>query len=83
MDIDLDSWKPEDTASFLASALARVGRQGPTFDESAIARLHELSGGVPRRVRQLADLALLAGAGTGQAQVSAATVEAVHEELGV
>ena len=50
---------------------------------SATTRLYELSCGVPRRVAQLADLALLAGAGLELEQVDAATVESAYQELGV
>ena len=58
--IDLEPWEPADTESFWHT-LAQAGRQSPVFAESAVARLHELSHGIPRRVAQLADLALLAG----------------------
>ncbi len=46
-------------------------------------RLHELSQGIPRRVRQLAELSLLAGASKQLAAVDGPTVDSVHEELGV
>ncbi len=81
--IDLDAWGEEDTAGFLNAALKRVGAERPAFGPSAITRLHQLSGGVPRRVRQLADLALMAGAGQEQQEVDAHTVELVFEELRV
>lgn len=81
--IDLESWDEEDTADFLTASLRRVGRDEPAFSDAAIARLHQLSGGIPRRVRQLADWALMAGAGQQQQQIDAHTVEAVFEELGV
>jgi hypothetical protein len=45
--------------------------------------LHELGGGIPRRVKQLADLALLAGAGQNLVQIEAETIEASFRELGV
>ena len=44
-------------------------------------RLYQLTRGVPRRVSQLADLALLAGAGTGRASIDADTVDAAWQEL--
>ena len=49
----------------------------------AVARLHELSGGIPRRITQLADLSLVAGAGEQLAEIDADVVEAVYHELGV
>jgi hypothetical protein len=42
-----------------------------------------LAEGVPRRVNQLADLSLLAGAGRELGQIDTETVESVYQELGV
>lgn len=80
--IDLGCWRPDDTARYVANSLALAGRQKAVFDPSAIARLHQLGGGVPRRISQLADLALLAGAGRHQDHVDSETVESVYRELG-
>jgi len=80
--IDLEPWQPEDTGNFLKSSLAQAGREEPVFAEDAVVRLHELAHGVPRRVTQLADLALAAGAGGHLDAVDAETVEAVYHELG-
>ena len=49
----------------------------------AITCLHELTDGVPRRVRQLAELALLAGAGQELELIHEDTVNAVNDELSV
>ncbi|MEN6495678.1 MAG: AAA family ATPase [Thermoguttaceae bacterium] len=81
--IDLDPWQPDDTEDFLKTLLAQAGRKDPVFAPSAVARLHELTQGVPRRVSQLADLALLAGAGHNLDQIDADTIESVYHELGV
>ena len=53
------------------------------FDAGAIDRLHQLTNGVPRRICQLAELALAAGAGQDEAEIGGETVEAVFEELAV
>jgi type II secretory pathway predicted ATPase ExeA len=81
--IDLEGWELEDTAAFIKSALSQAGRSTPIFSEQAMRRLFELSGGIPRRVKQLADLALLAGAGQNLVQIEAETIESVFQELGV
>jgi len=81
--IDLEPWEAADTEEFLTRALARAGRKEPAFDPPATERLHELTGGLPRRVTRLADLSLMAGAGAALPQVDAETVEAVHQELAV
>jgi general secretion pathway protein A len=79
--IDVEPWEEPDTAAYLTRALALLGRTAPAFEDAAVARLHELAAGVPRRVNQLADLALLAGAGQKLARVDVHTVEAVCQEL--
>jgi type II secretory pathway predicted ATPase ExeA len=81
--IDLDPWDEADTADFLKTTLAQAGRLEPLFEEPAVALLHELGEGVPRRISQLADLALLAGAGQSLQRIDTRTVQTVYRELGV
>jgi general secretion pathway protein A len=81
--IDLAPWNEDETRHYLHTSLAAAGRQQPAFNEAAERRLFELSRGAPRRVNQLAQLALLAGAGQKLVQVDAATIDAVEEELSV
>jgi hypothetical protein len=45
--------------------------------------LHALAHGNPRRINQLANLALVAAAGQGQGLVEPATIDGVYHELGV
>ncbi len=81
--IDLDAWHDQDIEGFVNHALAQAGRRQATFEREAISRLQQLTGGIPRRVTQLANLALLAGAGRRLKQIDAQTVEAAHQELGM
>lgn len=81
--IDLSPWERDETAEFLVESLSRVGRKSPLFTEEAVSRLHALSHGVPRRVSQLADLALVAGAGGEMSNIDAATIDTVYRELSV
>ena len=80
--MDVEAWEPADTARFIETALRKAGRSTPLFGEPAVARLHELAQGIPRRVSQLADLALVAGAGRRLASIDADTVDSVCRELG-
>lgn len=80
--IDIDPWQKSDTAEFIKSSLISAGRQQPAFAEPALARLHQLTNGIPRHVSQLADLSLLAGAGRDLEEIDAEVVESVYEELG-
>jgi type II secretory pathway predicted ATPase ExeA len=79
--IDLSPWNHKETRDYLSTSLAAAGRMQPAFDESATRRLFELSGGAPRKVNQLAELALLAGAAEKLIQIDEGTIEAVQEEL--
>ncbi len=54
-----------------------------SFRPRPCSRLHELSGGLPRRIKQLADLALLGGAGANATQIEPPLIEAAYQELGV
>jgi type II secretory pathway predicted ATPase ExeA len=81
--IDLEPWEPAETQQYVQQSLAQAGRQTPVFAASAMLRLHDLTQGVPRRVSQLADLALLAGAGRNLDEIDAQVVDSVYEELGV
>lgn len=81
--IDLEGWESDDTAAFVKKALAEAGRTTPVFSEAALRSLHDLASGIPRRVKQLADLALLAGAGSNLAQIEPETIHSVFRELGV
>ncbi len=79
--IDLAIWQPDDVAGYLDTSLRRAGGSGREFDEQAIERLYELSHGVPRQVRLLADLSLVAGAGRHMQSIDADVVETVYHEL--
>ena len=81
--IDLSPWERDETAEFLKESLSRVGRKAPLFTDEAVSRLHALSHGVPRRVSQLADLALVAGAGGELSNIDADTIDTVYRELSV
>ncbi|MCC6123346.1 MAG: hypothetical protein IT426_00115 [Pirellulales bacterium] len=79
--IDIELWTLADVEGFLSSALTRAGGTNTIFAEDAVAKLHELAAGIPRRVVQLADLALLAGAGAAIPHIDAEVVHSVYHEL--
>jgi general secretion pathway protein A len=79
--IEVEPWEAADTKEFLDERLAQAGGRSPVFADEAVARLHELAHGIPRRVSRLADLALLAGAGQDLQQIDAGVVEEVYQEL--
>ena len=93
--IDVEPWEQQDTLEFLTHAVEQLRAMDESemaddevvpeavFSEDAVARLHALSGGLPRRVGQLAQWSLLAGAGMGLTQVDEDTVVSAAEELGL
>lgn len=72
-----------DTGRYLAHRLAVAGRQEPLFEPGAVEAIHRLSGGLPRRINQLAAGALLEGFVRGEATLSADVVEAVGQDMAV
>jgi len=79
--IQLEPWEAGDVREYLQTALQRAGRDPGLFDDSAVERLHELSGGLPRWVTHLAELAWLAAAGRGLSGIDAEMVDSVYQEL--
>jgi general secretion pathway protein A len=79
--IDVEPWQRADTEQYVETLLSRAGRRTPIFVEQAVDRLHELAHGIPRRVSQLADLALLAGAGQSLDRIDARVVDEAYQEL--
>jgi len=65
MTAKLDAMVLADTRGYIAHRLAQAGATRPLFQEGAIQLLHQRSGGIPRRINHLADLALLLGAHHG------------------
>ena len=79
--IDLAPLSRDETARYVQAALAAAGRPEVVFRDDALRRLHELSGGWPRKIDRLAELALVAGASQQLSQIDADTIDAVHQEL--
>jgi general secretion pathway protein A len=79
--VELPAWDEQETAEYVAAALSHAGRFESVLDDAGMQRLFQLSGGVPRRVKQLLDLALMAGAGQQATRIGAEMVHAVYEEL--
>ncbi|HWA97169.1 MAG TPA: AAA family ATPase [Pirellulales bacterium] len=81
--IDLWPWTADAVRQYIETALRNAGRKEPAFNDDALVRLHELSQGIPRRVQQLAELALVAAAARKAPRVDTATLDGVFEELAV
>jgi type II secretory pathway predicted ATPase ExeA len=79
--VDLEPWDESDTTAYVQFALFEAGCDRPLFDSAALSSLFHLSAGLPRRVKRLAEHALLAAAGRGISRVDAEAVEVAHQEL--
>ena len=71
-----------ETAQYITHRLAVAGPNAPVpFDAAALAALHRLSAGVPRRINLLADRALLGAYAQGQHRVGRRTVQQAAREV--
>ncbi|MDT7834554.1 AAA family ATPase [Aquabacterium sp. OR-4] len=72
----------DETLAYLQHRLAVAGRTGPLpFERAALARLHALTGGVPRRINLLADRALLGAYVERRERVSRRIVDTAAAEV--
>lgn len=71
----------EETGRYLAHRLGVAGRAAPLFEEDAVGAVHRHSGGVPRRINQLAGSALLEGFAREAATIGADVVDGVAADL--
>lgn len=79
--IHLEPWETGEVQEYLQTRLTRAGADPELFDDSAVARLHELSGGLPRWVAHLAELTWLAAAGRELDSIDAEMVDSAYEAL--
>jgi general secretion pathway protein A len=78
----LDALSREETAQYVAHRLAVAGLAGPPpFDRRALARIHRLTGGVPRRINLLCGRALLGAYACGQRTVTRRMVDRAAREV--
>jgi general secretion pathway protein A len=71
----------EETVSYVNHRMTAAGATREIFSSEALTTLYELTGGNPRRVNRLCDLALLIGYAEEQVRINAPQIEAVCNEL--
>jgi len=71
----------EETASYIGHRLQAAGGETSMFTNEAVDAIHDLSGGVPRRINRLCELALLVGYAEQRSTVDVDQVEGVSNEL--
>jgi len=81
--IQLPRWDLGQTADYFDFAIQGVGGNDSIFNGQAITRVQELSDGIPRKIVQIAELALVAGAVRKAEKVTAELVDQVCDEFTV
>jgi general secretion pathway protein A len=73
----------EESVSYISHRMhaAGVADLDAIFEPESLEAVHRLSGGIPRRINRLCDLALLIGFAEEQSRITAAHIEAVADEL--
>ena len=67
---------------YIVHRLEKVGWNGnPAFDQRVFAELYEASGGIPRRINQIANRLMLLGAVEERTQIDSAMLKAVLDEM--
>jgi general secretion pathway protein A len=78
----LHRFTPIDSAGYVQHRMRTAGCDAENvFSAEAIETLHHRSGGIPRRINRLADLALMVGYAEELDQISADHIESVYGEL--
>jgi general secretion pathway protein A len=78
----LDFLNLDETAGYIARRLSVAGNKGQVrFEPKAVRRIHKHSGGVPRMINKIGDLALTAAYAADCRTVTARHVTAAFEEL--
>jgi general secretion pathway protein A len=77
----LDPLRAADTGEYLRHRIGVAGGAAFPFEESAVRRLHALSGGVPRLLNVLGERAMLAGYVHGKPRIDAALVDLAAAEV--
>ncbi|MCA9068809.1 MAG: hypothetical protein KDA84_07800, partial [Planctomycetaceae bacterium] len=70
----------EETESYVRTRLESAGTHRPVFQADAIDQLQQLSGGVPREINRLCDLALLAGMSEARTEIDRTLITGLGEE---
>jgi general secretion pathway protein A len=78
----LRPFEADETEHYVQERLRLAGYTGKgLFKRGALARLHELTGGVPRLINVVCDGALLLGYGRGETMIDTAAIEEVARDL--
>ncbi|MEM9186591.1 MAG: AAA family ATPase [Planctomycetota bacterium] len=77
----LRSFSVAETEEYVKHRMSAASAEREVFEAPAIEMMHALTGGVPRRLDRLADLALVIGYADGRPSINADHIESVSREL--
>lgn len=77
----LTAMSATETANYVEHRLTAAGATESIFSKAALQAIHELSGGLPRRINRLCDFALVVGYAQQMGLIDAEHIEAVAAEL--
>ena len=80
MCIEIGPLKRSETESYVRTRLKASGNRRGLFDADAIEQLQHLTGGVPREINRLCDLALLAGMSEHQTAINRDLIAGLSQE---
>lgn len=81
LSVIIEPFSQEETEQYIRHVSRWSGTDRDVFDGRALAAVHEITGGVPRRIDRICDLALVAAAAEQLDQVDEQTVRSVAHEL--
>lgn len=76
---NLQALKEEETLQYILFRMKVAGATRSIFTKQAMGAIHKLSGGVPRKINNIADMSLLVGFGQKLETIDAATVKDLVE----
>jgi general secretion pathway protein A len=79
----LGAMAPADTAGYLRHRLRLAGGDISDFTTGAVQLIHDLSGGVPRRINRLCDLSLLMGFANNREHIDESLLWTAQREIRV
>ena len=77
----MDGWSHNETADYIQSRLKSAGANRSIFADDAINAIVQISGGNPRRINRLCDMALLVGYSDQAEQIVGSDIQSLSGEI--
>jgi type II secretory pathway predicted ATPase ExeA len=78
---NVQSLNEEETKKYILHRLSVAGRDKPVFTEASYKLLFKKSGGIPRRINHICDMALFSGFGNNLSKIDEDTIKDVARDL--